>query len=97
MAPKLKILVWESEQAKEEPMLDVTIPVYLAKWIPRMMKFVPRKTREDMWGEDVDLSELNLEELIQQAINSGESEIMQIKARDPQKAKSMLVKIFLEK
>lgn len=97
MAPKLKILVWESEQAKEEPMLDVTIPVYLAKWIPRMMKFVPRKTREDMWGSDVDLSELNLEELIQQAISSGESEIMQIKARDPEKGKKMLIKIFLEK
>ncbi len=94
---KLKILVWENaESMDEEPMVDVTMPTYLAKWADRMMKFTPKNVREEMWGEDIDLSELNFQELIKEAIESGEKEIMEVKARDREKGKKILVKIFLE-
>lgn len=37
---------------------------------------MPKKAKQDLWGEDVDLNELNLDELINEAIEKGESEIM---------------------
>lgn len=97
MASKLKILVWEDvANADEEPMVDVTMPTYLAKWADRMMKLMPKKAREEMWGEGVDLGELNFAELIKEAVESGENEIMEVKVRDKESNKKMLVKIFLE-
>lgn len=97
MGAKLKILVWENvENTDEEPLVDVTMPTYLAKWADRMMRFMPKKAREEMWGEGADLSELNLQELIKEAMASGEKEIMEVKVRDKEKGKKMFVKIFLE-
>lgn len=97
MTAKLKILVWEDvDSEEEEPMVDVTMPIYLAKWADRMMKLMPKKAKEEMWSEDVDLSDLNFEELIKEAVDSGESDIMEVKARDRETGKRMLVKIFLE-
>jgi hypothetical protein len=97
MTTKLKILVWEDvDSEEEEPMVDVSMPIYLAKWADRMMKLMPKKAKEEMWSEDVDLSELNFEELIKEAVDSGENEIMEVKARDRETGKRMLVRIFLE-
>ncbi len=97
MASKLKILVWENvDSTDEEPMVDVTIPTYLAKWIPRMMKFMPRKARAELWGEEVDMAEFNLEEMIDEAIKAGRSEIMEVKGKDPQTGKRSLMRVFLE-
>lgn len=42
---KLKILVWETKEPIGEPAVEVTIPTYLAKWVPKMMQFMPRKTK----------------------------------------------------
>ncbi len=97
MTTKLKILVWEDvDSEEEEPMVDVSMPIYLAKWADRMMKLMPKKAKEEMWSEDVDLSDLNFEELIKEAVDSGENEIMEVKARDRETGKRMLVRIFLE-
>ena len=87
---KLKILVWETREPTGEPAVEVTIPAYLAKWVPRMMKFMPKKTKEEVWGEDVDFKDFNLDELIKEATEKGESEIMEVKAKDA------YVKIYVE-
>lgn len=96
MASKLKILVWEGDR-EGEPTVEVTAPTYLAKWADRFMKFVPRKTRDDLWGEDVDLSELNLEALIKEAIESGETDILEVKAKGKRDGKDVYVKVFLDR
>ena len=88
---KLKIQVWESREPSGEPEVEVTIPSYLAKWVPRMMRFVPKKVREEHFGADVDWEDFNLDELIKEAIEKGESDIMEVKAKDS------YVKIYLEK
>jgi len=87
---KLKILVWETREASGEPAVEVTIPAYFAKRIPRMMKFMPKKAKEEVWGEDIDFKDFNLDELIKEAMEKGESEIMEVKA------KNMYVKIYVE-
>jgi hypothetical protein len=47
---KMKILVWEKGDTTGEPEVEVTIPTYLVKWAPRMMKFMPKKAKQDLWG-----------------------------------------------
>ena len=54
----LKILVWQNAKATGEPEVEVKVPAGLAKWVPRLMKFVPRKTKEETWGQDVDFDGL---------------------------------------
>ena len=89
--PKLKILVWEKKREPiGEPDVEVIIPSYMAKWAPRMMRLMPREARQELWGDDFNLSELNLDEMIQEAIASGESLLMEVKSREA------YVKIILE-
>ena len=87
---KLKIQIWESREPSGEPEVEVLIPSYLAKWVPRMMKFVPKKVREEQFGADINWEDFNLNELIEEAIEKGESDIMEVKAKDA------YVKIFLQ-
>lgn len=79
---KLKILVWESKDPSGEPDVEVIIPSYLAKWAPRMMKFMPRKAKEEIWGTDINWEDFNLDEMMKEAIEQGESELMVVKTKD---------------
>lgn len=90
---KLKIVVWQNKnQPVGEPDVEVTIPSYMAKWVPRMMKLIPKKTKDDIWGQEVDFTkDFNLEEMMNEAINSGENEVMEVKSKDA------YVKISVEK
>ena len=87
---KLKILVWESSSPSGEPEVEVTIPSYLAKWAPRMMRMMPREAREEVWGADVNWDDFNLDELMKEAIDHGESELLEVKSKDS------YVRIFIE-
>ncbi len=88
----LKILVWKNREGSGEPEVEVKVPVRLAKWIPRMMKFVPRKTMEENWGQDIDFDQLlaELDSLVKEAVEGGQPEIMDVKTRDSR------VKILVE-
>ena len=90
---KLKIVVWQNKnQPAGEPDVEVTIPSYMAKWVPRMMKLIPKKTKEDIWGQDIDfMKDFNLEEMINEAVTSGENEVMEVKSKEG------YVKISVEK
>ena len=44
----LKILVWEHREPTGDPDVEVKIPASMAKWVPRMMRFEPRKTKEEV-------------------------------------------------
>jgi len=89
--PKLKILVWEDKREPiGEPDVEVIIPSYMAKWAPRMMRLMPREARQELWGDDFNLSDLNLDEMIQEAIAAGENLLMEVKSR------KAYVKIILE-
>ncbi len=89
---KLKIVVWQSKnQPVGEPDVEVTIPSYMAKWVPRMMKLMPKQTKEDIWGSDVDFKDFNLDEMIKEAVESGENQVMEVKSKDS------YVKISVEK
>ena len=87
---KLKILVWESRDPSGEPEVEVTIPSYLAKWAPRMMRMMPKEAREEVWGADVNWDDFNLDELMKEAIDHGESELLEVKSKDS------YVRIFIE-
>jgi len=87
---KLKILVWESNTPSGEPEVEVTIPSYLAKWAPRMMRMMPREAREEVWGADVNWDDFNLDELMKEAIDHGETELLEVKSRDS------YVRIYIE-
>jgi len=79
---KLKILVWESKDPSGEPDVEVIIPSYLVKWAPRMMKFMPRKAKEEVWGTDINWEDFNLDEMMREAIEQGESELVEVKTKD---------------
>lgn len=80
----LKILVWEHREAQGEPDVEVRIPATMAKWIPRMMRFVPKKNREEMWGADVDFAAMfaDIDQMIRTASASGSQELMSVRAKD---------------
>ena len=80
----LKVLLWKNREGTGDPEVEVRIPSTMAKWIPRMMAFVPRKRRDEIWGEDVDFEAMfaNIEQLMSEARASGVSEIADVKTRD---------------
>lgn len=89
----LTVLVWKNKEGTGEPEVEVKIPVAMAKWVPRMMKFVPKKTKEETWGEDIDFERMveDIDKMVQEAAEKGESELMTVKAKDA------LVKITVDK
>ncbi len=80
----VKILVWQNREGTGDPDVEVLVPTKLAKWVPRMMKFMPKKTKEETWGSDVDFEEVfgNIEKLIEEAVQSGQNELMDVKTKD---------------
>ena len=80
----IRVLVWKSSEAVGDPEVEVTVPAALAKWVPKMMAFVPRKAKTEMWGEDVDFGAMfgNLEQVISEAAQTGLKEIMDVKSKD---------------
>ena len=80
----LRILVWKNPEGTGEPEVEVTIPTRLARWIPRMMKFMPRKTMEENWGGQVDWESMlsEVDSLIKEAEVGGAPELVRVKTRD---------------
>ena len=88
------ILVWKNKEGTGDPDVEVKIPASMAKWVPRLMKFVPKKTKEETWGgQEVDFDAVfaDLENVIQEAVQKGQAELMSVKTRDS------FVKITVEK
>jgi hypothetical protein len=80
----LMILVWDHREPQGEPDVEVKIPATMAKWIPKMMRFVPKKNREEMWGADVDFDAMfsDIDQMIKTAAASGSQELMSVRAKD---------------
>ncbi|HKT21406.1 MAG TPA: hypothetical protein VJR06_02105 [Nitrososphaerales archaeon] len=89
----IMILVWKNREGTGEPEVEVRIPSNLVKWLPRMMMFVPKKTKEETWGEDIDFGAMatDIDKLVQESIASGPMEPMTVKTKDS------FVKISIEK
>lgn len=90
----IKILVWKMREPPEgaEPEVEVKMPASLAKWVPRMMAFVPKKQREETWGANADFSMFaDLDKMLNELPESGVKEIMDVKTRDSR------VKILVER
>lgn len=89
----IKILIWKTTVATGDPDVEVKIPSAVARWVPRLMAFMPKKTKDEVWGEDVDFKSMfeNLDQLVAEAAAKGLSEIAQVKTKDG------LVKILVEK
>jgi hypothetical protein len=87
------ILVWQNREAKGEPDVEVRIPTSMAKWVPRLMKFVPKKTKDETWGQDVDFEGMfaDIDKLVSEASENGQPELVTVKAKDA------FVKITIEK
>lgn len=87
---KLMILVWQNREGTGEPDVEVKIPTSMAKWVPRLMKFVPKETKETKetkektWGHEVDLDGVlgDLENLVKEATETGQPELMRVKTKD---------------
>ncbi len=80
----LKVVLWRNSEGTGEPEVEVKVPTNLAKWVPVMMRFVPRKTKEEMWGGDVDFAEMfnDVEKIVKEASEKGQSEIMDVRSKD---------------
>lgn len=78
------IMVWEHREPQGDPDVEVKIPASMAKWIPKMMKFVPKKNREELWGGDVDFDSMfsDIDQMIKSAAASGSREVMSVRAKD---------------
>ena len=89
----LIILVWKNSEGTGEPEAEVRIPTNLVKWLPRMMMFVPKKTKEETWGRDIDFGAMaaDIDKLVQESVASGPMEPMTVKTKDA------FVKISVEK
>jgi len=46
------------------------------------MRFMPRKAKEEVWSVDINWEDFDLDEIIREAIEQGESELMEVKAKD---------------
>ena len=88
----LKILVWKNSEGTGDPDVEVKVPTSLAKWVPRMMRFVPRKTKEETWGHDVNFDEIfsDIEKLVKEASEGRQPELMTVKTKEA------FVKIMIE-
>jgi len=80
----LMILVWDHREPQGDPDVEVKIPATMAKWIPTMMRFVPKKNREEMWGDQVDFNAMfaDIDQMIKSAAASGNQELMSVRAKD---------------
>lgn len=80
----MMILVWEHREPQGDPDVEVKIPASMAKWIPKMMRFVPKKSREEMWGGEVDFDAMfaDIDQMIKAATESGSQELMSVRAKD---------------
>ena len=90
----IKILVWKTPEppAGAQPDVEVKIPAALAKWVPKMMAFVPKKNREETWGADADFSMFaDLEKMLNELPDAGVREIMDVKTKDAR------VKVLVER
>jgi hypothetical protein len=90
----IKILVWKFPEPAEgaQPDVEVRIPASLARWVPRMMSFVPKKTKEETWGPDADFSMFaDLEKMLNELPEQGVKEIMDVKTKDSR------VKVLVER
>ena len=90
----IKILVWKAREPPEgaEPDVEVKMPVSLARWVPRMMTFVPKKTRDETWGSDADFSVFgDLERMVNEMPEAGVREIMDVKTKDSR------IKVLIER
>ncbi len=89
----LLILVWQNREGTGEPDVEVKIPVTMVKWVPRLMRFVPKKAKEETWGQDVDFEGMfaDIDKLVAEASEKGQPDIMTVKAKDA------FVKITIEK
>jgi len=90
----IKILVWKTPEpsAGAQPDVEVKMPASLARWVPKMMAFVPKKNREETWGADADFSMFaDLEKMLNELPESGVREIMDVKTKDSR------VKVLVER
>jgi hypothetical protein len=80
----LMILVWQNKEGTGEPDVEVKLPTKMAKWVPRLMKFVPKKTKEETWGQDIDFDSMvaNIDDLIKDATDEGQPELLTVKTKD---------------
>ena len=80
----LIVLVWQNKEGTGDPDVEVKVPTTLAKWVPRLMRFVPKKTKEETWGADIDFDAMvsNLEELVKDASESKVPELMTVKTKN---------------
>jgi hypothetical protein len=91
---EIKILVWKTREPPEgaEPEVEVKIPAALARWLPKFMAFVPKKTRDETWGADADFSMFaDLEKIVEELPEAGVKEIMDVKTKDSR------VKVLVER
>ena len=80
----LMVLIWQNEEPAGEPDVEVKIPATMAKWVPKLMRFVPKKTREEQWGREIDFDAVfaDIENVIKEAVEKGEAELMSVKTHD---------------
>jgi hypothetical protein len=91
--PSVVVYVWQNREGSGDPDVEVRIPASMAKWVPRMMKFIPKKTMEANWGEEVDFAAMfeDIVKLVNEAVEGGPSELLTVKTKDA------YIKVVVEK
>ena len=69
----------------------VKVPLFLTKHATKLMRLIPKKMKEDFWGdEELDLGDLNLEEIVNLLGEIDEQQILEVETE------KSLIKIFVE-
>ena len=81
---EIKVLIWRTRDATGDPEVEVRIPAGLAKWVPKMMAFVPQRAKSEIWGEGADFDAVfaNFEQLVAEAARDGLKEVLDVKYKD---------------
>lgn len=88
------ISVWHDREGSGDPEVEVKIPASMAKWVPKLMRLIPKKAKEETWGtQEIDFESafVDLDKMVKEATATGQAELMTAKTRDG------LVKITIER
>lgn len=77
-------MVWKNREGTGEPEAEIRVPANLAKWLPRLMIFVPKKTKEEVWGQDIDFGAMaaDIDKMVQEAVATSPTMPMTIRTTD---------------
>ncbi len=92
----VKVLTIDKE-GKEKTNVDVNLPLKLAKIMASFMTMIPQEAQTNMKEKGIDLSSIDLTELIELFENNEiDSELVNVKSTDDENGETTTVRVYVE-